>query len=88
VILVLICVPLQSCFHLFYERFSDGRVLGKTAAQIQAEFGKPVFDSTHPDNGAPPDGLSKFRFIYFYDWENIDIQFVNGTATHVDHSWK
>jgi hypothetical protein len=86
--LVLLCWLLQSWFHLFYERFSDGLVLGKTELQIKQNFGNPVYDSRHPDSGAPPEGPDKFHFIYFYDWENINIEFVNGKATHVDHGWK
>jgi hypothetical protein len=82
------CLGLQSCWHVFYERFSDSRILGKNATQIIAEFGQPVFDSTHPNNGAPPDGPDKFRFIYFDGWENIGIEFVNGKATRVDRDWK
>jgi hypothetical protein len=84
----LFCIGLQSWRHVFYERFSDGRIMGKDASQITAEFGKPVFDSTRLNNGAPPEGPDKFRFIYFDGSENIGIEFVKGKATRVDRDWK
>jgi hypothetical protein len=83
-----IAIFLQWDRHVFYEWFSDERVLGKTASQIEKEFGKPVFDLRHADDNRPPEGEGKFHLIYFYGAENIEIEFTDGKATHVDHGWK
>jgi len=66
-------------------RFSDKRIIGRTANEIIQMDGPPVADSRqHGD----PDDSNNFKLIYFSGFQNILIRFEHGKAVEVTHSAK
>ena len=88
---VIVAVLVAVCafaIHYKLQRFHISNVRGKTAAQIEKEFGTPWYDSLHFGS----DSRAKFRYGY-YDWEGQRhiVIFYNGIADSTrtcDQSWR